>query len=87
MKFLLLTCSDSVGYAILLNFLVYVTLPVPLNFAGILLGIGTFTFYVAMIIGLGNDISFVWNQVNKIVLHLCISKNDCALVFEFIHKL
>lgn len=54
------------GYAILLNFLVYVTLPVPLNFAGILLGIGTFVIYVATVIGLARRELYFWHQVRGI---------------------
>lgn len=62
-SFYLCDYSDSVGYAILLNFLVYVTLPVPLNFAGILLGIGTFVIYVTTVIGLAQRELYFWHQV------------------------
>lgn len=52
------------GYAILLNFLVYVTLPVPLKFAGIILGAGTFVIYIIAINGLAhNDGELFWHQV------------------------
>lgn len=54
------------GYAILLNFLVYVTLPVPLYFAGLLLGIGTFVLYVITAVGLARREVYFWHQVGSI---------------------
>lgn len=63
------------GYAILLNFLVYVTLPVPLYFAGILLGIGTFTIYVASLIGLARSELYFWHEVG---VRLCVREQNAS---------
>lgn len=54
---------DSLGWAILVNFLVYVTLPVPLKYTGILLGLGTCATYINTIIGLSKEKDFFWEQV------------------------
>lgn len=48
----------------LINFLVYVTLPVPLKFTGLLLGIGTFAIYDHTIFGLAKKENFFWAQVS-----------------------
>lgn len=57
-------CRDSIGWAIVLNFLVYVTLPVPLRYAGILLGIGSFGAYISSIAILAKRDTFFLQQVN-----------------------
>lgn len=54
---------DSLGWAVVLNFLVYVTLPVPLKFTGVLLGIGSFATYITAIIGLAKRDVYFWEQV------------------------
>lgn len=48
----------------LLNYLVYVTLPVPLKYTGILLGLGAFATYVNTIIGLAKKENYFWDQVS-----------------------
>lgn len=55
---------DSLGWAVLLNFLVYVTLPVLLKYTGILLGLGSFATYVNAIIGLAKKENYFWEQVS-----------------------
>lgn len=59
---------DSLGWAILVNFLVYVTLPVPLKYTGILLGLGTCATYINTIIGLSKEKDFFWEQVRYFFL-------------------
>jgi adenylate cyclase 3 len=54
---------DSLGWAILLNFLVYVALPVLLKYTGLLLGIGSFAIYINTIIGLAKRENYFWAQV------------------------
>uniref|UniRef100_A0A182TIB9 Adenylate cyclase N-terminal domain-containing protein n=1 Tax=Anopheles melas TaxID=34690 RepID=A0A182TIB9_9DIPT len=54
--------GDSLGWAVLLNFLVYVTLPVLLKYTGILLGLGSFATYVNAIIGLAKKENYFWEQ-------------------------
>ncbi|XP_053667257.1 adenylate cyclase type 3 [Anopheles marshallii] len=56
------TPRDSLGWAVLLNFLVYVTLPVLLKYTGILLGLGSFATYVNAIIGLAKKENYFWEQ-------------------------
>lgn len=57
---------DFLGWAVLLNFLVYITIPVVLQYTGILLGIGSFAIYVNTIIGLANNKqNYFWEQVNE----------------------
>lgn len=48
----------------LLNFLVYITIPVILRYTGILLGIGSFAIYINTIIGLAKKENYFWEQVN-----------------------
>jgi adenylate cyclase 3 len=63
--FLFLSSSrDSLGWAVLLNFLVYITIPVVLQYTGLLLGIGSFAIYVNTIIGLAKKENFFLEQVN-----------------------
>ncbi|XP_049536076.1 adenylate cyclase type 3 [Anopheles darlingi] len=64
------TPRDSLGWAILLNFLVYVTLPVLLKYTGILLGLGSFATYVNAIIGLAKKENYFWEQQAANVLLL-----------------
>lgn len=47
----------------LINFLVFVTLPVPLKYTGLLLGIGSFAIYDHTIFGLAKKENFFWAQV------------------------
>lgn len=54
---------DFLGWAVLLNFLVYITIPVVLQYTGILLGIGSFAIYVKTIIGLAKKENYFWEQV------------------------
>lgn len=54
---------DFLGWAVLLNFLVYITIPVVLRYTGILLGIGSFAIYVKTIIGLAKRENYFWEQV------------------------
>lgn len=54
---------DSIGWWIVLNFLVYVTLPVRLRYTGILLGMGSFASYIIIIIGLNKQHSYFIQQV------------------------
>jgi hypothetical protein len=55
---------DFLGWAVLLNFLVYITVPVVLHYTGILLGIGSFAIYINTIIGLAKKENYFWEQVN-----------------------
>lgn len=55
---------DSLGWAVLLNFLVYITIPVVLQYTGILLGIGSIAIYVKTIIGLAKKENYFVEQVN-----------------------
>lgn len=57
-------CRDFLGWAVLLNFLVYITIPVVLQYTGVLLGIGSFAIYVNTIIGLAKKENYFWEQVN-----------------------
>jgi hypothetical protein len=57
---------DFLGWAVLLNFLVYITVPVVLYYTGILLGIGSFAIYINTIIGLAKKENYFWEQVNFI---------------------
>lgn len=54
---------DSLGWAVLLNFLVYITIPVILRYTGILLGVGSFAIYINTIIGLAKKENYFWEQV------------------------
>lgn len=56
---------DFLGWAVLLNFLVYITIPVVLQYTGILLGVGSFAIYVNTIIGLAKRENYFWEQVIK----------------------
>ncbi|XP_065080499.1 adenylate cyclase type 3 isoform X2 [Ochlerotatus camptorhynchus] len=56
------TPRDSLGWAVVLNFLVYVTLPVLLKYTGILLGLGSFATYINAIIGLAKKENYFWEQ-------------------------
>ncbi|XP_058057684.1 adenylate cyclase type 3 [Anopheles bellator] len=67
------TPRDSLGWAILLNFLVYVTLPVLLKFTGILLGLGSFATYVNAIIGLAKKENYFWEQQVANVMLLVVA--------------
>lgn len=58
------TFRDFLGWAVLLNFLVYITIPVVLQYTGILLGVGSFAIYVNTIIGLAKKENYFWEQVN-----------------------
>lgn len=53
------------GWGILLNFLIYVTLPVPLKYTGLLLGLGTLATYVSTIFGLVRKENFLYEQVTS----------------------
>ena len=55
---------DFLGWAVLLNFLVYITIPVVLQYTGVLLGVGSFAIYVNAIIGLAKKENYFWEQVN-----------------------
>ena len=55
---------DFLGWAVLLNFLVYITIPVVLQYTGILLGVGSFAIYVNAIMGLAKKENYFWEQVN-----------------------
>ncbi|CAO1336896.1 unnamed protein product [Diamesa serratosioi] len=62
------TPRDSLGWAVLLNFLVYITIPVILRYTGILLGIGSFAIYINTIIGLAKKENYFWEQQTANVL-------------------
>lgn len=55
---------DFLGWAILLNFLVYVTIPVALRHTGILLSFGSVVIYVGALVGLAEKGNFFWEQVS-----------------------
>nr|XP_029727324.1 adenylate cyclase type 3-like [Aedes albopictus]XP_029727325.1 adenylate cyclase type 3-like [Aedes albopictus]XP_029727326.1 adenylate cyclase type 3-like [Aedes albopictus]XP_029727327.1 adenylate cyclase type 3-like [Aedes albopictus] len=57
------TPKDSLGWAVLLIFLVYVTLPVLLKYSGILLGVGSVLTYINAIIGLAKRDNYFWEQL------------------------
>lgn len=59
---------DFLGWAVLLNFLVYITIPVVLQYTGILLGVGSFAIYINTIIGLAKKENFFWEQVNMEII-------------------
>lgn len=56
---------DSLGWAILLNFLVYVTLPIPLKYAGILLGLGSFIEHLNATMVLPKREDYFFHQVSE----------------------
>lgn len=62
---------DFLGWAVLLNFLVYITVPVVLQYTGILLGVGSFAIYINTIIGLAKKENYFWEQVSFVCL-LCL---------------
>ncbi len=64
---------DSLGWAVLINFLVYITIPVLLRYTGILLGVGSFLIYICTIQGLAKNESYFWGQVSSIVLTYYLS--------------
>lgn len=64
-SFTLSFSRDFLGWAVLLNFLVYITIPVVLQYTGILLGVGSFAIYINTIIGLAKKENYFWEQVNK----------------------
>ena len=45
-----LSCRDALGYVVLLNFLIYVTLPVQLVYSGFVIGASTLIFYFSMLL-------------------------------------
>lgn len=59
----LIFSRDFLGWAVLLNFLVYITIPVVLRCTGALLGVGSFAIYVNTIMGLAKHEHFFWEQV------------------------
>lgn len=71
---------DSIGWWIVLNFLVYVTLPVRLRYTGILLGIGSLASYIIIIIGLNKQHSYSIQQVwaYDIHYHCRVGKVSCT---------
>ncbi|XP_058824460.1 adenylate cyclase type 3 [Topomyia yanbarensis] len=77
------TPRDSLGWAILLNFLVYVTLPVLLKYTGILLGLGSFATYINAIIGLAKKENFFWEQQFANIL-LLIAATAIGLLVYFL---
>lgn len=66
----------------LLNFLVYVTLPVFLKYIGILFGIGSFTIYMSAIIGMTRKDSFFWEQVQSYDVYF-IHENLNIIEYEY----
>jgi hypothetical protein len=54
---------DSLGWAVLLNFLVYITIPVVFQYTGILLAIGSFAVYMGIIIEAARREEYFWEQV------------------------
>lgn len=75
------TPRDSLGWAVLLNFLVYVTLPVLLKYTGILLGLGSFATYVNAIIGLAKKENYFWEQQIANILLLVAATAIGLLVY------
>lgn len=49
----------------LLNFLVYITIPVVLQYTGIVLAIGSFVIYVGAIVGLATPEEYFWPEVRE----------------------
>lgn len=49
----------------LLNFLVYITIPVVLQYTGIVLAVGSFLIYVGAIVGLATQEEYFWEEVGK----------------------
>lgn len=49
----------------MLNFLVYVTIPVALQNTGIILSFGSVVIYVVAIAGLAREEKFFWEQVSE----------------------
>uniref|UniRef100_A0A1B0GLG2 Adenylate cyclase type 3 n=1 Tax=Lutzomyia longipalpis TaxID=7200 RepID=A0A1B0GLG2_LUTLO len=62
--------KDCLGWVMLLNFLVYIILPVPMKYHLIFFGIATFFMYIGIIMGLAQVDSFFWKQqlVNMIFI-------------------
>ncbi|XP_055634057.1 adenylate cyclase type 3 [Toxorhynchites rutilus septentrionalis] len=77
------TPRDSLGWAVLLNFLVYVTLPVLLKYTGILLGLGSFITYINAIIGLAKKENYFWEQQIANIL-LLVAATAIGLLFYFL---
>ncbi|XP_055612509.1 adenylate cyclase type 3-like, partial [Uranotaenia lowii] len=75
--------KDSLGWAVVLNFLVYVTLPVLLKYTGILLGLGSFATYVNAIIGLAKKENFFWEQQIANIL-LLLAATGIGLLYYFL---
>ncbi|CAG9798079.1 unnamed protein product [Chironomus riparius] len=62
------TPRDSLGWAVLLNFLVYITIPVVFQYTGILLAIGSFAVYMGIIIEAARMEEYFWEQQTANVL-------------------
>lgn len=54
---------DSLGWAILFNFLVYVSLPIPLKYTGVLFGVGSYTLHLCTTLVLPKIDEFFFQQV------------------------
>ncbi|XP_059613778.1 adenylate cyclase type 3 [Phlebotomus argentipes] len=55
--------KDSLGWVMLLNFLVYIILPVPMKYHLIFFGIATFFMYTGVIMGMAQVDAEFWRQV------------------------
>ncbi|XP_055849197.1 adenylate cyclase type 3 [Episyrphus balteatus] len=54
---------DVLGWGILLNFLIYVTLPIPLLYTGVTFGVGTFAIYLCTLTGLATKDPLFYEQI------------------------
>ncbi|GAB0096782.1 Adenylate cyclase [Sergentomyia squamirostris] len=58
-----LTPKDCLGWAMLLNFLVYIILPVPLKYHLVFFGIATFFMYMGIVASLAQVDDYFWSQL------------------------
>lgn len=71
------TSRDSLGWVLLLDYLIYVTLPIRLRYC-IILSVGTCASYIAALIGLAkSDVNF-YQQVRN------LSNNSLPFIFNFL---
>lgn len=65
------TSRDSLGWVLLLDYLIYVTLPIRLRYC-IILSLGTCASYVAALVGLAKSDLHFYQQVSAFRIHLML---------------
>ncbi|KAG4080688.1 hypothetical protein HA402_013218 [Bradysia odoriphaga] len=79
-----ITPRDSLGWAILLNFLVHVSLPIPLKYTGILFGFGSYTLHLSITMVLPKKEEYFVQQVQlKCQIYNLIGALDFKLLLLF----